>query len=70
MNRAIIRPTRIYIIRLWAEPDQASLVWRASIQPVHQREIQPLGFASLAEAAAFLETEIANVDPLEFRVQS
>lgn len=63
MSNAIIRPTLIYIIRLWAEPDQGGWVWRVSLQPVQPRESMPLGFGSLAEAAAFLQTAIINVIP-------
>ncbi len=63
MNKAIIRPTLIYIIRLWAESDQGGWVWRVSLQPVQPRESMPLGFASLAEAMTFLQTAIVNVIP-------
>lgn len=63
MTDAIIRPTLIYIIRLWAEPDQGTWVWRASLQPVHQREVVPLGFASLDEATLFLQAAMAQVIP-------
>jgi hypothetical protein len=65
MTDAIIRPTLIYIIRLWAEPDQGTWVWRASLQAVHKREATPLGFASLDEATTFLQAEITQMIPLD-----
>jgi hypothetical protein len=64
MNDAIIRPTLIYIIRLWAESDQGVWVWRVSLQAVQPRDSHLWGFATLAEATIFLQTQMSNIVPV------
>lgn len=61
MDSPIIRPTLVYIIRLWAEPANEDWVWRVSLRSV-QADVQvaPLGFASLETAVAFLQQQMAD----------
>jgi hypothetical protein len=59
----ITRPTLSYVLRLWAEADDGQWVWRVSLTPIrtkHARDEAPLGFASLAEAVAYLQAETAK----------
>jgi len=66
MDFPIIRPTLIYIIRLWAEPAGDCWVWRLSLQPVLvENPVTPIGFASLEAAVAFLANQMAKSSPHE-----
>ena len=49
-----------YLIRLWAEQDNARWVWRISLQPIASTPngAAPLGFDSLATAVAHLQAEM------------
>ena len=60
MNEHIIRPTLIYIIRLWAEPDRDSFSWRVTLQEVGTKLPAPnaTGFSSFSEATNFIQTEM------------
>jgi hypothetical protein len=62
MNEYIIRPTLIYIIRLWAEPDQGNLSWRVTLQEVGSKLPAPaaVGFPSFIEATNFLREKMAE----------
>jgi hypothetical protein len=61
MDGLIIRPTLVYIIRLWAEPTSDDWVWRVSLQPVRaDLQVAPLGFASLETAVTFLQQQMAD----------
>lgn len=61
MDSPIIRPTLVYIIRLWAEPSSDDWVWRASLRPVRaDLPVALLGFASLETAVAFLQQQMAD----------
>lgn len=56
----IIRPTLLFIIRLWGEPAGQDWVWRVSLRPVPAgAESHPLGFADLDAACAFLQAQMA-----------
>ncbi|MFZ0546462.1 MAG: hypothetical protein WAM60_13540 [Candidatus Promineifilaceae bacterium] len=63
MNEQIIRPTLIYIIRLWAEPGREALSWRVTLQEVGTALPQSavVGFPSFDEAARFLQTEMDHL---------
>lgn len=56
VTQSIIRPTLVYIIRLWAEPADGTWIWRLSLQPVlSDQAAAPLGFGTLEHAVAFLQ---------------
>ena len=57
------RPTHYaaYLLRMWREKSGESAEWRASLQDPHSAE--RVGFASLADLFAFLESETGASSP-------
>ena len=49
-----------FLLRLWAEPHNGTLIWRASLESVQTGEIQK--FATVTQYIEYLENTFKNED--------